>query len=278
MPDYPHFVPFLSPAPPPGYQLTQILPLDGILAVLDRADATLDLTREVAFEGQIVQSDHSTLTLKDGVWADESAAAYQLDPVEGSDWSENGALAFFQTTVTARDARFSQLREPGFYTVYSGPGKKTFLSDSSQKFSHPAVINQVAEYGKWAEGYPSCIVEPDSDAGESVVLLNPYDLPAVATLEIEGLARRHKFRLQPFSGRKIDIAPLLDPSMLPWQGQIYVTGPRRVVTFFVKHALSDPTRINTMEHSDPFRGGIQWAPFTKALHWRYRAKLGIQTS
>jgi hypothetical protein len=275
MPAYPHFVPFLSPAPPPGYRSTQVLPLDAVRRVLDRNDATLDILREIIFEGEVVRSDSSALVLKDGVWTDPELGTYEIDPVDGSDWAVNAPMAFLQTTVTARDAMFSQLREPGFYTVYSGPGRKSFLSDSSQKFAHPVIIGQVAEYGKWAEGYPSCIVEPDHDAGESVVLLNPYEKPALATLEIEGVERRHKFRIQPFSGRRIDIAPLLDPTMLPWCGQIYVTGPRRVVTFFIKHALSDPTSVNTIEHTDPYRGETAWAPFTRALHWKYKTKFGL---
>ena len=93
-----------------------------------------------------------------------------MDPVDGSDWAETAPMAYLQTTVTTRDSQFSQLREPAFYTVYSGPERKSFLSDSSQKFAHPAVINQVAAYGKWAEGCPSCIVEQECDAGETVVL------------------------------------------------------------------------------------------------------------
>ena len=231
MPEYPHFVPFLSPAPPPGYRSTQVLPLKAVRSVLDRQNATLDILREVIFEGKIIRSDLSSLVLREGHWADEEAGGYELDPVDGCDWAENGPMAFVQTTVTARDAKFSQLREPGFYAVYSGPERKTFLSDSSQKFAHPVVIGQVAAFGKWAEGYPSCVVEPEYDAAESVLLLNPYEKPAVATLEIEGLEQRHKYRIQPFSGRRVDVAPLLDPTMLPWQGQIYLTGPPRCYIF-----------------------------------------------
>jgi len=139
MPAYPHFVPFLSPAPPPGYQLAQVLPLEDIKSVLDRNDATLDILREVIFEKKIVKSDRSTIVLKGGYWMDDESGGFFLDPVEGSEWDENDSVAFLQTTVTARDAFFSQLREPGFYTIYSGPNRKSFLSDSSQKYAHPAV-------------------------------------------------------------------------------------------------------------------------------------------
>ena len=278
MPEYPYFVPFLSPTPPPGYKLAQVLPLDAIRSALNSDDATIEILREIAFEGEVIRSETNTLTLKDGAWGQDDSGIFEMGPIEGSDWGENAPMAYLQTTVTAHGGMFSGLREPGFYTVYSGPGRKSFLSDSSQKYAQPAVISQIAAYGKWVEGYPSCIVEPDLDAGESVLLLNPYEKPAVATLEIEGMDRRHKFRIQPFSGRRVDVAPLLDPAMVPWHGQLYVTGPRRVVTFFVKHALTDPTRINTIEHTDAFRGETAWAPFTRALHWRYRSQLGIETS
>lgn len=275
MVDYPHFVPFLNPAPPPGYQMDQFLPLDGLKALLDRSSATIDIQRLVILEGEVIQSTNQTLTMREGVWDNPGGAEFRLSPVKGSDWSAESPLAYLETSVTARDARFAQLREPSFYTIYSGPDRKSFLSDSSMKMAHPAVIKQVAAYGKWAEGYPACVVDPHLDAGESVILINPYERPAMATLEIEHHGTK-RFKVPPLCGRRIDIRTCLDDTALPWHGQIYVTGPRRVVAFFVNHSLEDPTRVINLEHTDPYRGESLWVPFTRALHWQYRTRLGLR--
>jgi hypothetical protein len=274
VPDYPHFIPILNPAPPPGYRLDQVLPLDRFNDVLDHASATIDVERLVFLEGKKLISDTKSLRLQDGVWENPEAAHFSLDPIEGTDWANGSPLAFMQTSVTIRDARTSALIAPGFYTIYSGPDRKSFLSDSSLKMAHPAVIKQVATYGKWAEGYPACVVDPKIDAGESLVLINPYERPAVAAIEIEGQTSA-RFKVLPLHSRRVDIRECLDESSLPWRGQIYVTGPRRLVAFFINHSLKDPAHVVNMEHTDPYRGETLWSPLSRALHWKYKSKLGL---
>jgi hypothetical protein len=274
VPDYSHFIPILSPAPPPGYRLDQILPLDLFAEVSDRTIADFDVERLVIMEGKELLSDTQTLRLRDGVWENPEAASFRLDPIEGSDWAKGSPLAFMQTSVTIREARSSVRIAPGFYTIYSGLDRKSFLSDSSLKMGHPAVTKQVKEYGKWAEGYPACVVDPEIDAGESLVLINPYERPAVATIEIEG-QDSGRFKVPSLHSRRVDIRECLDEASLPWRGQIYVTGPRRVVTFFVNHSLKEPTHVFNMEHTDPYRGETLWAPLSQALHWKYKSKFGL---
>jgi len=275
MANYHYFVPFLVPAPPPGFTNNQIIPLEGLRSLLDGLNARIEVRRELIFDGAIVQSWDDRLVLENDVWTETGAERFSLEPHADADWQGGSKIAYLETRMTVDGAMVSQLREPGFYTIFSGPDRKTFLSDSSQKVAHPAVINQVAAFGQWMEGYPSCVVDPDHDAGESIVFINPYERPALATVNFDGLETQARVRLAPFTAQRVSIADIITDAPKPWTGQIYVHGPRRVVTFFMKHSLSDPSRVNTLEHTDVFRGERLWRPLTQAMHWKHRTKLGV---
>ena len=92
MPDYPHFIPILNPAPPVGYQMDHVLPLERFGEVLDRTTADIEVERLVIMEGKELLSETQTLRLRDGVWENPEAAHFRLDPIKGSDWA-NGESA-----------------------------------------------------------------------------------------------------------------------------------------------------------------------------------------
>ena len=81
MPDYPHFIPILNPAPPVGYQMDQVLPLERFGEVLDRTTADIEVERLVIMEGKELLSETQTLRLRDGVWENPEAAHFRLDPI-----------------------------------------------------------------------------------------------------------------------------------------------------------------------------------------------------
>ena len=276
MASYSSIVPYLNVAPMPGYRLRQFIPLDLLAAQIHQDSATLDVFRDVYLGGELVDQSKGTLVLENGVWKESDAGAFELHPVEGSDWMSGATLAFLETRTVARDATFSVKIEPGSYVVFSGDGKKSFLSDNSLMFSHPAVIKQVASYGKWAEGYPACVVDPNCDADQSVALINPYKRPAVVTLEFEGRSEKRKIRVAAQSAQRVAFSDILDPAALPWSGQAYVSGPNRLSVLFVNHSLKDPGIVTNLEHSDAFRGASHWYPFTRAMHWKYRTENGMR--
>jgi hypothetical protein len=273
---YSSVIPFLNIAPPPGYRFHQILPLDRLAEQITSPTATLDLRRDVYLEGTLVDRKEGVLVLRNDEWIETGAETYELDEIDGSDWIEGHPIAFIETRIDARDATFTRKREPSSYVVFSSAYRKSFLSDNNQKFSHPAVIEQVAAYGKWAEGYPACTVDPRCNADQSVVLINPYQRPAIATLEFEGITEKRRIRVEACSARRIAFSETLGSRYLPWAGQAYVWGPNRVVVFFVSHAYDDPAEVNTMEHTDPYRGHSYWFPFTRSLHWKWRSKNGLR--
>ena len=276
MANYSNLVPFLNIAPPPGYLLHQVLPLDRLAGQIQGHSAILEFRRDVILEGKLLNRREDTLVLKDDEWEEAGAELYELGPVEGVDWTVGQSLAFLETRVSIREATFTQRREPSSYVVFSGVGRKSFLSDNSPKFSHQAVIQQISTYGKWAEGFPACVVDPARDSDYSVILINPYERPAVVTLEFEGQVQTRKVRVGALAAQRVAFSSILGTEGLPWSGQAYVSGPNRIVIFFVSHSLTDPTNVNTMEHTDPYRGHTHWFSFTRALHFRVRSENGLR--
>jgi len=254
----------------------QVLPLDRLAQQISEDSAVLDLRRDVIHDGKLVDQREGVLVLKDGEWRDTGAEIYELGPVQGADWITGQSLAYVETRIAIRDASFTRRREPGSYVVFSGVGRKSFLSDNNQKFSHPVVIQQISEFGKWAEGFPACVVDPELDTDHSVILINPYERAAVVTLEFEGRAETRKVRIGARSAQRVAFSTIFGEQNLPWSGQAYVSGPNRIVVFFVSHSLRDPAEVNTMEHTDAYRGHTHWFSFTRALHFRIRSENGLR--
>ena len=264
---YSYLMPDITAAPPPHYTLSQFLPLAGISGLIDRSDAVLQVRRQVIIEGNTLLESEDDLVLAGGEWQNPEVSEFRFEALRESEWTGNGSIGFLETAINAKDgATFKSRQQPSTYTVYTSSSRKTFFSDNRLKFSDNVIISQIAQHGQWLDGYPVCVVDPKRDLGESVLLLNPFERPAVATFEFEGLDHRPRFRIPRQSGRRIDFAQCLGSERLPWEGQFYVSGRNRLIPFFVKHSLYDPTEISTIEHSDAYRGERLWRPFTRALH------------
>ncbi len=67
------------------------------------------------------------------------------------------------------------------------------------------------------------------------------------------------------TGRMINLAELIAPDEPRWMGRIQLTANNRVITHIVKHSISDPTRISTVEHLDPFRADPTHSPLFRWL-------------
>jgi hypothetical protein len=188
-----------------------------------------------------------------------------------SDWIGGMHLSYWELELTAEPpGEFVTNQPAASYTLFSSPSHKTFFNDNAIKFGDPVTIHQVRELGAWCAGYPCCGVDPEVDADESVVLINPYHRPAVVNIELVGLPTVEKVRVEPTSARRVSIASLLGPERRAWRGQVYVTGRNRLIVFFAKHALADPREITTLEHPDLYRG----EPTHEALTQRLRRWAG----
>jgi hypothetical protein len=179
-------------------------------------------------------------------------------------WRAGTEVPFLETLIYAVEGRgFRSMFAPSFYTVFDSDSDKSFLNDNALKYSNTVVIYQIEAFNSWVEGYPACAIERSLDAGQSVLLINPPERPAVVSVELEGISQVQKVRIGASSARRIDFAAMMPPERDQWTGQAFVWGTNRVNMFFVSHKLSAPHSITTMEHSEVFRSEHAYVPWLK---------------
>jgi hypothetical protein len=250
------FVPVVSAAPPPGYTLRQRLPLEPLRRACLDADETVRIERRLYGGGKELRRDTGQLLLRGGQWLDGTAASYDLDhSVSEADWRAGTDLPFLETLIYAEQGRgFRSLFAPAFYTVFDSDQSKSFFNDNALKYANTIVIYQIQAFKAWVEGYPACAIDRARDAGQSVLLINPHERPAVVNIELEGVKNIKRVRVGAASACRVDFASLLPPDLVEWAGQAFVSGTNRVNMFFLSHKLSEPHSITTMEHSEVYRG------------------------
>jgi hypothetical protein len=274
MTDYRYLIPIVTLAPPAGFTLNQLLPLDKLRAALPGPDAVLRISRRVIRNGVSLQSSEHELRLVGNEWQNPEVGEFTLGNVDDNAWLGGDGLAFLETQIDLlSDGGFRGPFAPAFYSLYSGPGRKSFVSDNALKYGNTVTIYQIESFGQWVEGYPACEVDRDRDTDESIVLINPFARPTVANIEFEGRKETLRRRIDAQSGVRIDCASILTDDGAPWTGQIYVSGRNRLVVYFCKHMLSDPSAVTTLEHSDPYRGENASMPFTQYLRLRFGSRI-----
>lgn len=177
--------------------------------------------------------------------------------------------------VAGNDAPiFRTNRVAGFYTIYSKTGKKSFFSDNAYKYGSPPVIAQIAEFGAFIDGYPLIHLDRKKDLGETITLINPYKRPIIATIKTQDGRTLPRTRIPPSSARNVLLSQLLQEDEDSWIGQIQLTANNRVITYNIKHSLSDSNLISDHEHLDPFRSDPTHQPATVALRIHLAGFLG----
>lgn len=248
---------------PAGYDCTIVLPVKGIA---DRiaGNGAVSCRFTVFFEGEDVFERVAVLNFENGKLVGETAAPFVWK--DGTDkWGDRaGFIEFDIRSVDDREI-FSTKRVLGFYSIYSKPGKKSFFSDNAYKFAAPPVINQIAAYQRFVDGYPVIHLDRDRDLGETVTLINPYKKPVLVQIHTCDGRRPVRQRVPPLSARLVRLAGLLDPQERSWMGQIQLTANNRLVTYHVRHSLKDPQIISDHEHFDPYRGDPTHLPATQWL-------------
>lgn len=264
--DYKYLIPLVSVAPPPGYALKQTISLSGIAERLNRRDADVTITRLLVRDGKELDSTSETFKLRDGKW-NQTETYYVTEALKDDAWAKGSPLAYLETHFSVEgDASFNGQFAPPFYTVYSGPSRKTFLSDNALKYGNTVTIHQIQAFGAWVEGYPAAAYDPDRDAAESLVLINPFNKAAVASIHLDDrLEKPKRVRVDALSGVRLDLAELFEFNGKPWNGQVFVAGRNRLIMYVAKHSISDPCEITTVEHSNPYRGEPTHIPATQAL-------------
>lgn len=160
---------------------------------------------------------------------------------------------------------FKSKRLFNFYSIYSCRHKKSFFSDNSYKYGSPPVIEQISKIGSYIDAYPVINLDRERDLGETILLINPYKRPILATIKTFDGRELPRIKIPSESARNIVLASLLKDDESQWAGHIQVTASNRVITFSLKHSFANPCVIFDHEHLDPFRGENTHEPVSLSL-------------
>lgn len=247
---------------PAGYDCTVVLPAGALSGHLVDGTGDVEAVFRVLFEGQVEAEEKRPLSFSGGrpTGGDHGAFVWR-DAAER--W--RGGTGYLEVQFNALNGApiFTSRRVLSFYAIYSKPGKKSFFSDNAYKFGAPAVINQIARFGRYVDGYPVVHLDRDRDLGETVTLINPYRRPVVVSISTHDSRRLERIRVPPMSARSVRLIDLLRADEREWFGHIQITASNRIITYNIKHSLADPTVISDHEHLDPYRAEPTHVPATQ---------------
>ena len=227
----------------------------------------------VRHEGEVTELREEAISLRGGTVSEGENRPFRWAGTAHSEWQQPGYLEIAYRT--ADDVpRFPSNQPLTPYAVYTAPGRKSFFTDHAQKFSNPAIIAQIARYGQYMDTYPAVLLDRERDYGESLILINPYKKTVVARIASHDGRALERIRVPAESARRIDLAGLMGDGETAWRGRIQLTANNRLVTYNVKHSLSDPSVITDHEHLDPFRADPTHFPATQQFRIRVGALLG----
>ncbi len=247
---------------PGGYDFCSPLHIPQLKGRLAVEDAEILATYLVFHNGECRQRTELELTFRGGKLVGKPPAPFTLPdhvPVWGSD------PGFVEFSFTSKDGSevFLSKQPLSFYSIYSKPGKKSFLVDNIHKFGSPPVINQIAEFGRFTDGYVVVHIDRDRDTAESLILINPYLRPVVARILMSDGWKIPRIKIPPLSARYVRLEQNLDAQERAWLGQLQITASNRLLTYSVKHSIADPGTITAHEHMDPFRADPTHMPATQ---------------
>jgi hypothetical protein len=268
MASFKYLLPTITIAPPRGFTITDTYPVQNLGKMLENPTSTVTITWDITRDATIIHSKIATLEFKDGKCLNAEEAIFEYTERDHDGWKDGDEVGYLETRVELDedDQWFSGQSAGQNYTIYSAVDRKSFASPQSFKTSNPQVIKQVRAFKKWVEGYPACRLDPKSDIDLSVVLINPYEMAALITIDFPNFEMTKRVRVPKGSAKRISLIQYLDDEDFPWLGQIYVYGARRIPLSMIHHSYSNPYEIGKLEHLDPFRGETQKMSFTRALY------------
>lgn len=235
-----------------GYDLTTVLPVEGLTGYLHVDDADLVATYTLWSEGKVLATRTTTVPFRAGRFAGTQPI---VETFREEDIPEPPGPVFLEFSLkeASDKAVFVGRILHGWYSIYSKPGKKSFFSDNAVKYGSPPVIEMVARYGKFIDTYPVVHIDRERGFGESLVLINPYTRPIVVDIQTYDKRKLPRTKVPPLSSRWIDLSQFLKEGETAWRGQMQLTAANRIVTFECKHRFGDQTVITDHEHLDPYR-------------------------
>lgn len=262
---YKYLLPIVSVAPFGGLNMTFSVPLEKIRDMLTGNVIALRIEQLLIQGAKILDRREVSIDMTE----DLTESTFYLDQKSSlppQDWRDGRSVAFVETYISAvGEGGFTGHFCPSTYTIYSGRECKTILSDNSLKFGDYNVITQVRAFKRWIAGYPLVEIDHSRDVEESLILINPFERPAVAVITAPSAQRRLKIRIPARSGIRVALGQGFGLTQERWRGQVYVTGPNRLIVFDCKHSLQDACEVNVLEHMDLFRGDDATEPLTQVM-------------
>jgi len=251
-------------AVPPHYDVTVATTVGRIAPILRGGEGDITQTTQVVHEGQVVWRDSVEIAVRDGRLVGE-----EPPPIEwrGRAWENSG---YMEIEFRAKDRKpiFTQQIMSANYSILHAPGRKSIFTDSPAKFGVPTVIHQIAAFGTYADAFSVIRLDRARDLGETLIMINPYRRPIVATVKTADGRALPRIRIPALSARDVALAPLMREGEQEWVGQIQISATNRVICFIAKHSLTDPSVVTDQEHLDPYRGEPTHLPLSQlARFW-----------
>ena len=246
---------------PAGYDCTISIPLAQLIRRMTRS-GTVRCVIRVFHNGVLMHTEEHRIEVRDRKAVGKLPQFYWVDHT--NEWS--GEPGFLEISMRADDGEpiFRDASVIGFYAIYSKAGKKSFFSDNAYRYGAPPIINQIAAFGRYVDTYPVVHLDRRRDLGETLALINPYAKPVRAKIITQD-GRELRGRVESNCVLNIRLTELLREDEDEWLGQIQLTATNRLVTFHLKHSMTDPQIISDHEHLDPFRSDETHYPLAQIL-------------
>ena len=229
---------------------------------IDRGDAVLECHIEHFQNGKQIAEEKYSVPVAGGV----PETLYIDRRFSGT------GLGYAQISITADRPLFRKILTQHVYSFIERPDGGTFILNASYKFSDPLIIDLMRRVGRFCLVHPAHYVDPSMNAGNSTLIVNPFDGPIVARLATAG-GQAMRRRIPPMSAELLPLDDLIDAGR--WTCVLY-TGNNRYPAWDVRHAHDDPNRINRIDHLEFFRGDLTVRRLAPATFVRAKARSAMR--
>jgi hypothetical protein len=204
------------------------------------ADLDMKVRIETFSEGKRISEDVVDIAVRDGIPDVPGIVRSFSTPDPG----------YALVSITADRPCFRRLHTEHVYSFVRRSDGGWLILNASQKFADPLIIDVMRRVGKFCLVHPAHLVDAARDIGNSTLIVNPFDGPIVATLQ-RGDGKRMRRRILPQRSELVRLDGFVrdgEPTCVVY------TGSNRYPAWDVRHSLSDPTRINRIDHLEFYRG------------------------
>ena len=205
-----------------------------------KRDTTLTLDLSVYREGKRFDRRIETIQVRDGR-ADPQSISLEYAPDE---------LSYLEVTTKAADPVFRDILLDHGYATLSRPGQGVINIIADYKYSVPQVIKLVEATKTFCVYHGACLSDEKAGIGNSFLLANPYNQPAVAKISAD-TGRKISRKIQPKCMRIVDLNEILDEGV---PGTVMLTGNNRVPASVLRHPYGEPFQFYAIDHVEPFSG------------------------